>query len=160
VTLTLHDTLGRSAPCTTSYDVVVCGTGYDRSAWLELLSRGTLGARFGLESKARTREIEIVPVPDGESVPAPPSARTSRSSSPASAGSDLGGSLEEPPVGQRLFVSRAYRALPIDDSPAPRIYLQGCLEATHGLSDTLLSVMGVKVGEIVQDLMQSQTAGV
>ncbi|KAF8077886.1 hypothetical protein FPV67DRAFT_1463320 [Lyophyllum atratum] len=34
----------------------------------------------------------------------------------------------------------------------PRVYLQGVEEATHGLSDTLLSVLGVRAGEVVDDL--------
>jgi L-ornithine N5-oxygenase len=35
---------------------------------------------------------------------------------------------------------------------APKIYLQGCAEETHGLSETLLSVMGIRAAELVEDL--------
>jgi L-ornithine N5-oxygenase len=48
-------------------------------------------------------------------------------------------------------VARDYRLL---TSPgfAPRIYLQGCCEDSHGLSDTLLSVLAVRAEEIAASL--------
>jgi L-ornithine N5-oxygenase len=54
-----------------------------------------------------------------------------------------------------LYISRRYRLLPLPTAGnefIPKIYLQGCAEETHGLSDTLLSVTGVRAGEIVEDL--------
>jgi L-ornithine N5-oxygenase len=52
-----------------------------------------------------------------------------------------------------LYISRRYRLLPTaGDGFAPKIYLQGCAEETHGLSETLLSVMGVRAQELVEDL--------
>ncbi|KAI0034148.1 L-lysine 6-monooxygenase, partial [Vararia minispora EC-137] len=48
VALTLYDVLRRSSPRTEMYDVVVCGLGYDHTAWIELLAGGSLGTRFGL----------------------------------------------------------------------------------------------------------------
>ncbi len=60
-----------------------------------------------------------------------------------------------------LSVDRHYRL----DTPAhfqPSIFLQGCSEATHGLSDTLLSVTSVRTGEITQALCEAlatQTGG-
>ena len=35
----------------------------------------------------------------------------------------------------------------------PRIYLQGCTEATHGLSESLLSILGVRAGLVVDDIL-------
>ncbi|KAG8959619.1 hypothetical protein FRC03_007709 [Tulasnella sp. 419] len=54
-----------------------------------------------------------------------------------------------------LHLSRAYRLLPVQEDVnfKPSIYVQGCSEATHGLSDTLLSVISVRSGEIVEDLL-------
>lgn len=48
-------------------------------------------------------------------------------------------------------VERHYR-LPMQDSFTVNIYLQGCNESSHGLSDTLLSVMAIRAQEIVADL--------
>jgi L-ornithine N5-oxygenase len=39
------------------------------------------------------------------------------------------------------------------------IWLQGCNEKTHGLSDSLLSVLAVRGGEIVQSVFADQLAG-
>ncbi|MFM0341714.1 lysine N(6)-hydroxylase/L-ornithine N(5)-oxygenase family protein [Paraburkholderia fungorum] len=50
-------------------------------------------------------------------------------------------------------VERDYRL----NTPAnfkPRIYLQGCCEDSHGLSDTLLSVLALRSDEIVRSLAQ------
>ena len=161
VELTLQDVLTRYPARQASYDAIVYATGYDRSGWLEMLAHSDLGACFGLERKIRPRDVEIVPV--HERTVRTPEAHVSSVSSPRSSSlgstpstppSELGISLEEPITANKLYVSRSYRVLPVDDAPAPRVYLQGCLESTHGLSDTLLSVMGVKAGEIVQDLMQ------
>ncbi|VDB85294.1 unnamed protein product [Peniophora sp. CBMAI 1063] len=161
VELTLQDVLTRHPARQASYDAIVYATGYDRTGWLEMLADSGLGAHFGLERKVRPRDVEIVPVhertvrtpePQVSSVSSPRS--SSLGSTPSTPPSELGISLEEPMAGNKLYVSRSYRVLPVDDAPSPRVYLQGCLESTHGLSDTLLSVMGVKAGEIAQDLMQ------
>ncbi|KZV70245.1 hypothetical protein PENSPDRAFT_665177 [Peniophora sp. CONT] len=161
IELTLQDVLTRHPARQASYDLIVYATGYDRTGWLEMLANSGLGAHFGLERKVRPRDVEIVPVHEREvrgaeahvsSVSSPRS--SSLGSTPSTPPSELGISLEDPIVGNKLYVSRSYRVLPVDDAPAPRVYLQGCLESTHGLSDTLLSVMGVKAGEIVQDLAQ------
>jgi L-ornithine N5-oxygenase len=50
-------------------------------------------------------------------------------------------------------VERSYR-LPTQDWFFPNIYLQGCCEASHGLSDTLLSVLSVRSQEVVDALLQ------
>jgi L-ornithine N5-oxygenase len=39
------------------------------------------------------------------------------------------------------------------------IWLQGCNEKTHGLSDSLLSVLAVRGGEIVASVFGEQLAG-
>ena len=57
-------------------------------------------------------------------------------------------------------VDRNYR-LQTDDRCKPAIYLQGSNESTHGLSDTLLSVLAVRSDEIAESLhayLAQQTA--
>ncbi|MBD9416219.1 lysine N(6)-hydroxylase/L-ornithine N(5)-oxygenase family protein [Pseudomonas sp. PDM16] len=60
-------------------------------------------------------------------------------------------------------VERDYR-LCCEPQMSAGIYLQGCCEASHGLSDTLLSVLAVRSQEVVDALMDDrrhrQTAGV
>ncbi|WP_194792175.1 lysine N(6)-hydroxylase/L-ornithine N(5)-oxygenase family protein [Pseudomonas sp. UFMG81] len=68
------------------------------------------------------------------------------------------------PLQQHLkdfVVDRDYRALASDDLQAA-VYLQGFCESSHGLSDTLLSVLPMRASEIGQSLYQtlaSQRAG-
>ena len=50
-------------------------------------------------------------------------------------------------------VERSYR-LPTQAGFLPNIYLQGCCEASHGLSDTLLSVLSVRSQEVVDALLE------
>ncbi|MNP41137.1 L-ornithine 5-monooxygenase [compost metagenome] len=51
-------------------------------------------------------------------------------------------------------VDRDYRALASPDLQAA-VYLQGFCEASHGLSDTLLSVLPARAAEIGQSLYHS-----
>lgn len=54
-----------------------------------------------------------------------------------------------------IYISRSHRLLPLQTaSPGliPKIYLQGCAEETHGITETLLSVVGIRAGEVVEDL--------
>lgn len=69
------------------------------------------------------------------------------------------------PHSDELRISRSYRLLPVPseggaegerDMFKPRIYVQGVEEETHGLSDTLLSVLGVRAGEVVTDLCKRE----
>jgi L-ornithine N5-oxygenase len=60
---------------------------------------------------------------------------------------DLVASLEL----ERVQVSRNYRLM--IDSPQAACYLQGVNEATHGVADSLLSVVATRSGEIVQDVL-------
>lgn len=56
-----------------------------------------------------------------------------------------------------LGVERDYR-LPMRRGFQPRIYLQGYAETSHGLSDTLLSVLAVRSREIAGSLFEPGTA--
>jgi len=61
------------------------------------------------------------------------------------------------PLQQHLkdfVVDRHYRALASDDLQAA-VYLQGFCESSHGLSDTLLSVLPMRASEIGQSLYQA-----
>lgn len=55
-------------------------------------------------------------------------------------------------------VERNYR-LPTSGNCRVNIYLQGCNEPSHGLSDTLLSVISVRAEEIVSDLLGVKNSG-
>ena len=61
--------------------------------------------------------------------------------------SDLKGYVTDAEVG------RTYQLSTTDDF-LPRIFLQGYCEETHGLSDTLLSVLAARVDEIAEDLLK------
>ncbi|WP_395664377.1 lysine N(6)-hydroxylase/L-ornithine N(5)-oxygenase family protein [Methylocella sp.] len=63
----------------------------------------------------------------------------------ANLASDLGG----------FEVDRFYR-VKTPPSYASRIYLQGCNEDSHGLSDTLLSILPLRASEIVDDLLSRE----
>ena len=52
----------------------------------------------------------------------------------------------------KVQVSRQYRLI-IDSPSTAACYLQGVNEATHGIADTLLSVIACRAGEIVTDIM-------
>ena len=69
VHLTLHGILTRSISHKT-YDVVFCGTGYDRDAWMRLLAESDLAEHYGVKSSA----IELVPETEPASASAPASA--------------------------------------------------------------------------------------
>lgn len=56
---------------------------------------------------------------------------------------------------EEIAVTRNYR-LQLPPTVQAGCYLQGVNEATHGMSDTLLSVLSVRSGEIVNDLLSHQ----
>lgn len=56
---------------------------------------------------------------------------------------------------EEIAVTRNYR-LQLPPTVQAGCYLQGVNEATHGMSDTLLSVLSVRSGEIVNDLLAHQ----
>lgn len=75
---------------------------------------------------------------------------SSTSTPPSSPGLSL--SVSRMPATVTLRISRNYKLIPRDSKAPRKIYLQGCTEATHGLSDTLLSVLGVRAGEVLGDI--------
>lgn len=59
-------------------------------------------------------------------------------------------------VGAETFsVDRNYRML-LPPSVTARVYLQGVNESTHGIADSLISVLAIRSGEIVADLLSSR----
>lgn len=56
-----------------------------------------------------------------------------------------------------IRVSREYR-LALPESSTASVYLQGVNEATHGIADSLLSVLAIRTGEIVADLQRDHAA--
>jgi L-ornithine N5-oxygenase len=56
---------------------------------------------------------------------------------------------------ERLLVSRAYRAI-MPPTVSAGCYLQGTNEDSHGIADSLISVLAIRAGEIVDDLLASQ----
>ena len=55
----------------------------------------------------------------------------------------------------QFSVSRAYRVL-MPPSVLAGCYLQGTNEESHGIADSLISVLAVRAGEIVDDLLAMQ----
>jgi Lysine/ornithine N-monooxygenase len=53
-------------------------------------------------------------------------------------------------------VERCYR-LPMAKGCHANVFLQGCCEQTHGLSDTLLSILAVRSQEVVDALIERQS---
>ena len=152
------------------YDAIVYATGYERGAWVNLLKDSDIAPHFGLSSLSRN--VRLVPTSasirsrspsgsnSGASTPSDPS--SAQSSPPTSPEMGAFATKNDRPLYQEVHISRNYRLLPTGfaENPekktfAPRIYLQGVEEQTHGLSDTLLSVLGVRAGEVVHDLTHS-----
>ncbi|KAK1236033.1 hypothetical protein PQX77_000712 [Marasmius sp. AFHP31] len=155
---------------TEKYDAVVCATGYQRTAWIDMLKGCDIGKHFGLDAHSDSSRTRLAPETDLYGLP--PQMQMSHGRSPDVSGdsSPISSSASNtPPTSPSLsqislpsptiYVSRKYRLLPnrtASGEPAfkPRVYIQGVEEATHGLSDTLLSVMGIRAGEVVSDLVQ------
>ncbi|HJQ03002.1 MAG TPA: SidA/IucD/PvdA family monooxygenase [Jatrophihabitans sp.] len=53
---------------------------------------------------------------------------------------------------EQLLVSRAYRAI-LPPTVRAGCYLQGTNEESHGIADSLISVLAIRAGEIVDDLL-------
>lgn len=172
LTLILQQTLTHDI-YESSYDAVICATGYERRSWLRLLTNSSLGKYFGLDANAQEyagleveANLQEDPVDgDGSSTftvgnanesNSPNAATSSGSNTPTSLDwtSDWPRETEEPT--KKIYISRAYRLLPTthhaEHKLQARIYVQGLAEETHGLSDTLLSVVGVRAGEVMDDL--------
>jgi L-ornithine N5-oxygenase len=58
---------------------------------------------------------------------------------------------------RRIAVTRQYRLL-LDEPADAACYLQGVNEATHGIADSLLSVLAVRAAEIAQDILAQRLA--
>lgn len=56
---------------------------------------------------------------------------------------------------EQFVVSRAYRAV-LPPRVSANLYLQGINEESHGIADSLISVLAVRAGEIVTDLLASR----
>lgn len=131
---------------TVEADLIVVATGYRRDAYEEMLSD--------------LRDVQAVPA----SSTAPPRAASPSSSvsSPASGASTPPTVAENSPhalpelpwaVDRKYAVQFAPGAVAEDAG----IYLQGCNERTHGLADSLLSVLAVRGGEVVESIFGQQT---
>lgn len=173
--LVLQNTLTHELSEST-YDAIICGTGYDRSSWARLLESSEIGKHFGLSGSAATLDLTPSKVgPEAEASnpttglqaevgpadQAPYNATSGTSTPLTSPGhSPLSSSqLLTPSRSTKLHISRNYRLLPVtssDGSPqfSPKIYLQGCTEVTHGLSESLLSILGVRAGLVVDDILE------
>ncbi|KAI0647069.1 lysine/ornithine N-monooxygenase [Trametes meyenii] len=167
IRLTLHGVLDR-ADSQNTYDAVFCGTGYDRDSWVHLLAGSNLGEHLGVKSST----VELVPEPEHApaegTVPLFAEVEDAGALSPVSSRSTDGFSTPPTPATpqsehaklaadmqpSKVRISRSYRLLsPAGDGAGePRIYLQGCTQSTHGLSESLLSILGVRAGLVVDEL--------
>jgi L-ornithine N5-oxygenase len=177
LTLILQQTLTHDI-YESSYDAIICATGYERRSWLRLLANSSLGKYFGLDANAQDYallEVEAglqehaidgdgssaFKVGDANNQSNSPSGQSTNSGSNTPTSSldwtsdshwprERGGGPTT-----KLCISRAYQLLPTKLHTRrllARIYVQGLAEETHGLSDTLLSVVGVRAGEVMDDL--------
>jgi len=165
----------------TIYDAIVCATGYERHSWLDLLKSSGIGKRFGLTSAsdktclAVERDMGVAMNGKNDNsltlnsglntngvpqrVPYPYLETNVSGTLPTSPSRSKYFSPDIMSMTDTLYISRRYRLLPLQTAGrgfVPRIYLQGCAEETHGLSETLLSVTGVKAGEVVEDLCSNR----
>ncbi|PBK97067.1 hypothetical protein ARMGADRAFT_1077176 [Armillaria gallica] len=162
-TFTIQHVLSRKLE-TEKYDAVICATGYQRTSWTDLLKNSSVGKHFGLSSACQPGTCRLIPDTKRSAQDSPlDSPLQNGGVSPASSN---GSAVSTPPTSpalsvaeldhhddHKIYISRGYRLVPTDDSGLKsRIYLQGVEEATHGLSDSLLSVLGVRAGEVVEDL--------
>lgn len=160
----------------TTYDAIICATGYERNSWLNLLKSSSLGKHFGLcASSDKTRlavDHDFRAATNGKNGDFGAPTMNGKNGTFMAAANGINGHSRIPDTGinaeenapytsmetkvsDTLYISRRYRLLPLPTAGhgfIPKIYLQGCAEETHGLSDTLLSVTGVRAGEIVEDL--------
>ncbi|EMD38274.1 hypothetical protein CERSUDRAFT_113443 [Gelatoporia subvermispora B] len=169
IRLTLQNVFSQ-AQSTRDYDAVVCATGYDRTSWLRMLTSSDIGKHFGLNLSSDPVQLvpstEIPKGPDGSLFdaseeeatwrPASPITPASPSppSTPTSSALSQSRMLGQLPI-TKLYITREYCLVPNSPQFKPRIYLQGCTEATHGLSESLLSILGVRAGLVVDDLWKN-----
>ncbi|KAI9571339.1 L-lysine 6-monooxygenase (NADPH-requiring)-domain-containing protein [Boletus coccyginus] len=177
ITLILQQTLTHDI-YESSYDALICATGYERRSWLSLLAKSSLGKYFGLHEDAQDYarlEVEAdlqghgidedrsstFKIADADDCSNSPSGRSTNSGNsihtPTSLdwASDSDWPRERGGEATQLRISRAYRLLPtkhLTRKLLARIYVQGLAEETHGLSETLLSVVGTRAGEVIHDI--------
>ncbi|KAF8991740.1 lysine/ornithine N-monooxygenase [Cyathus striatus] len=134
------------------YDAIIYATGFQRTLWVDLLKNAENGKHFG--PTAASSEVHLKPsTEETTSGNASPISSSTESTSPTSPEPSMFVSTWiERPSPKELRISRSYRLFPVNKVFKPRVYLQGVEEATHGLSDTLLSVLGVRAREVVADL--------
>ena len=177
IRLTLHGVLTR-AVFQKTYDAVFCGTGYDRDAWMRLLASSNLASHFGIKSPAIELVAESEAVPSPHSLPLFSDLVEDLASSRTSSSSTDGFSTPPTPdtphshhaalsseaQPSKVRISRTYRLLSEKESRGeaegpgasePRVYLQGCTQSTHGLSESLLSIVGVRAGLVVDELWKA-----
>ncbi|GAA6042901.1 hypothetical protein JCM8097_002760 [Rhodosporidiobolus ruineniae] len=211
VTLTLHNPiLGETNDV--EYDLVVCGTGYDRQAWRHLLfppapsptsspipAESSSAPAVPLSALFAHPEPETPPYYSPPHLDLPETAFTSRRSSLDTAADGRGTSRSQSSsvapsardsslASSRAPTSTAASSPPTPSSPSkaspakdaqadqykvaenyrlelprktrdgrafrPTVWLQGSCEKTHGISDSLLSVLAVRSGEVVQSLLR------
>ncbi|KAF6802256.1 l-ornithine n5-oxygenase [Colletotrichum sojae] len=114
-------------------DLIVAATGYQRSAHLDML-RDSWSLLPEVAPASNPAERDVV---DGWEIHGEGADATSGS--------------------RKLEVGRDYRVryAPGTVAPDSGVYLQGCCEATHGLSDTLLSILSVRSAEVVDSIFPS-----
>ncbi|KAF8673992.1 L-lysine 6-monooxygenase (NADPH-requiring) [Rhizoctonia solani] len=163
------------------YDAIILGTGYERQSWMRLFGQGEskdvapLSEVFGLTSLAPIRLLPVVedevtkPVTSlskldvAEAIAAkvqgsqPLTPPRSGATTPPSPAESTGSTLAEGVPPPSVRITRAYRLLPVEQHSdfTARVYVQGCAESSHGLSDTLLSVIGPRSGEVVADMVSA-----
>ncbi|KAI0831322.1 lysine/ornithine N-monooxygenase [Trametes gibbosa] len=174
VRLTLHGIHTR-AVSQSSYDAVFCGTGYDRDSWMRLIASSNLADYLGVKSTNIELVADSEPLDQGPlllfadvedaGVISPVSSRStdgfSTPPTPATPHSQHSKLNLETQV-SKVRISRSYRLLASQASKShteaadePRIYLQGCTQSTHGLSESLLSILGVRAGLVVDELCKT-----
>jgi len=115
------------------YDAVIVATGYDRQSWRNILFASD-GSSL-LDVFGRGMEEDHSAELAHKSAPAP-----SQPEEPFTVQRDYRLTLPERTQDGKVF--------------QPRIWLQGCTEATHGISDSLLSVLAVRAGEVAASFAQ------
>ncbi|KAG1746227.1 L-lysine 6-monooxygenase (NADPH-requiring)-domain-containing protein [Suillus lakei] len=148
-----------------TYDAIVCATGYERHSWMNLLKSSSLGKRFGLcassdktclaverDFGAAGKNGDFVAAVNGRNgvFKAAANGRNGHSRT-LDAGKDTEG-VHVPHASLEAKVSDFFHCQQAGHEFIPKIYLQGCAEETHGLSETLLSVTAIRAGEMVEDL--------
>ncbi|KAG1862943.1 L-lysine 6-monooxygenase (NADPH-requiring)-domain-containing protein [Suillus tomentosus] len=148
-----------------TYDAIVCATGYERNSWLNLLKSSSLGKHFGLcATSDNTRlsvERDFRATINGKNGAFKAATNGINGHSRTSVTGINGEKTHaqytstETKDSDTIYISRSHRLLPLQTAShesIPKIYLQGCAEETHGITETLLSVVGIRAGEVVEDL--------